>query len=86
MNEEKVTTWLLGFSMGVMVVLGAEKIFASMEEEEVAPATPVFPMAVISAYNKGKRDALKTNPVSFELEETCMEVWANKQPTERGMK
>jgi hypothetical protein len=28
------------------------------------------------------KDALRTNPVGFELEQTCLEVWANKQPVE----
>jgi hypothetical protein len=35
---------------------------------------------LISIYKRGVRDALKTNPVSFELEQVCLEVWANKQP------
>jgi hypothetical protein len=37
---------------------------------------------LISIYKRGVRDALKTNPVSFELEQVCLEVWANKQPVE----
>jgi hypothetical protein len=43
---------------------------------------PPYPLAVIASYNKGRQDALKTSPPSFELEETCLEVWANKQPVE----
>jgi hypothetical protein len=34
---------------------------------------------LISIYKRGVKDALKTNPVSFELDQTCLEVWANKQ-------
>jgi hypothetical protein len=37
---------------------------------------------LISIYKRGMKDALRTNPVSFELEQTCLEVWANKQPVE----
>jgi hypothetical protein len=37
---------------------------------------------LISIYKRGVKDALKTNPVSFELEQVCLEVWANKQPVE----
>jgi len=37
---------------------------------------------LISIYKRGVKDALKTNPVSFQLEQTCLEVWANKQPLE----
>jgi hypothetical protein len=35
---------------------------------------------LISIYKRGAKDALSTNPVNFELEQTCLEVWANKQP------
>jgi hypothetical protein len=34
--------------------------------------------SIIDAYNQGRRDALKLYPVSFELEETCLNLWANK--------
>jgi hypothetical protein len=37
---------------------------------------------LISIYKRGAKDALSTNPVNFELEQTCLEVWANKQPVE----
>lgn len=35
--------------------------------------------SAIDAFKRGKKEALATNPVSFELEETCLSVWANKQ-------
>jgi len=34
---------------------------------------------IIKAYKLGIADALKTNPPSWQLEETCLEVWANKK-------
>lgn len=37
--------------------------------------------ALIVAYDQGKRDALRLNPVSMDLEMTCLNLWANKQPT-----
>jgi hypothetical protein len=40
------------------------------------------PVDIIEAYNRGRADALNTQPVSFELEETCLSVWANKQIVE----
>jgi hypothetical protein len=37
---------------------------------------------LISIYKRGAKDALSMNPVNFELEQACLEVWANKQPVE----
>lgn len=77
--EQSVVTWLLGFSMGVMLVLGADRLFSDPPESvdiEIVRAEKLIDM-----YQRGQKDALKTNPVSFELEQTCLEVWANKQPT-----
>ena len=38
-----------------------------------------LPEGYIQAYKVGVKDALKTNPPSWQLEETCLEVWANKK-------
>ncbi len=38
--------------------------------------------ALIAAYDQGKQDALRTNPVSMDLEMVCLNLWANKQPTQ----
>lgn len=35
--------------------------------------------AIISAYNKGKTDALKTDKPSWELEQSCVSLWAGRQ-------
>jgi len=35
---------------------------------------------MLEVYEQGKKDALKTNPPSMELELTCVRVWANKIP------
>jgi hypothetical protein len=44
------------------------------------PASAVdMPKDVITAYNLGIKDALKTNPPSAALEYACLELWANKQ-------
>lgn len=34
---------------------------------------------IIEAYNQGRKDALKTNPVSWDLEETCVGLWLGRQ-------
>ena len=80
MIEHKFSVWALGFAMGIMTIIGADKII----ERDILPqhAEAVRADELISIYKRGMKDALKTNPVSFELEQTCLEVWANKQPVE----
>jgi UDP-N-acetylmuramyl pentapeptide phosphotransferase/UDP-N-acetylglucosamine-1-phosphate transferase len=78
--EETVATLALGFAIGVMAVIAADKI---IERDILPPHTEaVRADELISIYKRGMKDALRTNPVSFELEQTCLEVWANKQPVE----
>jgi hypothetical protein len=33
----------------------------------------------IESYQMGMKHALRTNPVSWELEETCLSIWAGKE-------
>jgi hypothetical protein len=78
--EQKILMWSLGFTIGVMTTIAVDKIV----ERDVLPphSEAVRADELISIYKRGVRDALKTNPVSFELEQVCLEVWANKQPVE----
>lgn len=39
-----------------------------------------MPQDIITAYNTGLKDALRTNPVSLELDQACLALWAGKQP------
>jgi len=81
MNEKQIANWLLGFTMGLLTVLSWQKV---MSEPYIAPDIEAARAdELISIYKRGVKDALKTNPVSFELEQTCLEVWANKQPHEQ---
>jgi len=77
MNEEKFVTWLLGACMGALTVIGANRF---LESPHIVDVEAVRAEELIKMYQRGKQDALKTNPVSFELEQKCLEVWANKQP------
>ena len=69
----------VGFTMGVLMVLAAQKV---MDEPILVEVNEIQAKDIINAYNLGRADALSTHPVSFELEQTCLEVWANKQPVE----
>jgi hypothetical protein len=77
MNERYVSTWLLGFTMGCLTIMAGEKVADNMKEEQ---AEPTKALPIITAYKAGYSDALKTNPVSLQLDHACLEIWANKQP------
>ena len=74
-----MNNWFVGFVMGVLTVLAAQKV---MDEPLMVEVDEIQAIDIIEAYNRGRADALSTQPVSFELEETCMSVWANKQIVE----
>jgi len=78
MNEEKFSIWALGFAMGVMTVIGGDKLLET--NTPLPDVEQIRAETLIEMYQRGRQDALTTNPVSFELEQTCLEVWANKQP------
>ena len=78
MNEKQIANWLLGFTMGLLTVLAWQKV---MSEPYIAPDTEASRAdELISIYKRGVKDALRTNPVSMDLEQACLEIWANKQP------
>jgi hypothetical protein len=78
MTERQIVNWLLGFVVGILTVLAWQRVMSEPYISEDTEA--VRAEELISIYKRGVRDALKTNPVSFELDQTCLEVWANKQP------
>jgi hypothetical protein len=49
-------------------------------------ATTANMYEMLEVYEQGKKDALKTNPPSMELELTCVRVWANKIPPPDALK
>jgi hypothetical protein len=79
MNEQSFVTWLLGFSMGVMLVLGADRIFSepvALPDMEMVRAEQLMEM-----YQRGKAEALHVSgsKPNFELEQSCLSLWATKQ-------
>lgn len=78
MNEKQIGNWLLGFTMGLLTVLAWQKV---MSEPFIPPDTEASRAdELISIYKRGVKDALRTNHVSMDLEQACLEIWANKQP------
>ena len=75
-NLRQGTYWLGAF-FGAVVMLLCALIVDRLTEDSY----PVqLPKNIIDAYNMGVKDALKTNPPSLELEQTCVNMWADKQP------
>jgi hypothetical protein len=80
MNEKQVGNWALGFTVGILTVLAYQKV---MSEPLILPDNEATRAEeLISIYKRGIKDALRTNPVSMDLEQACLEIWANKQPLE----
>jgi uncharacterized protein with NRDE domain len=80
MTERQIVNWLLGFVVGILTVLAWQRV---MSEPYISQDTETTRAEeLISIYKRGQADALRTNPVNFELEQACLEVWANKQPVE----
>lgn len=77
MTEEN-KQWALGVVVGVvltsLIAIGISKI------KPIEPPTQMMPKDIIEAYNQGLKDALKTNPPSMNLEQTCVNMWSDKQP------
>ncbi len=74
-----MSNWFVGLTMGVLTVLAAQKV---LEKPLIVEVDEIQAVDIIEAYNRGRADALNTQPVSFELEETCLSVWANEQIVE----
>jgi len=60
-------------------------LVASWEVVKVSPPS-LDSEALIKAYDQGQKDALRTNPVSMDLEMVCLGLWADRQPTPRWEK
>jgi hypothetical protein len=84
--ERQVGNWLLGFTIGILTTLASQKLLSEphiANDSEMARAEEL-----ISIYKRGVKDALRANlepkQVSFELEQTCLEVWASTNNPWRG--
>jgi hypothetical protein len=64
-----------GSLMMLLVVLVIDRLNKTPD-----PSAVNMPRDVVEAYRMGIKDAMKTNPPSLELEQTCMNMWAERQP------
>lgn len=76
----KQTYWN-GFALGTLLTALVSLSMAKLIDTQAKPVESLQEPAgdIIKAYKLGIADALKTNPPSWQLEETCLEVWASKQ-------
>ena len=61
----------------LLVVLIIDRLSHTPEQ---MPSSLMMPKDVVEAYRMGLKDAIKTNPPSLELEQVCMNMWAERQP------
>jgi hypothetical protein len=71
--------WRGALAGGVFVALTLTALGKITKGADHASAVDM-PKDIIQAYNMGLKDALRTNPVSLELDQTCLALWAGKQP------
>jgi hypothetical protein len=74
-----MNNWFVGFAMGLLTLLAYEKL-----QEDPPPDVdiPITANDIVEAYKAGKRDVLRTNVPSMELEQACVTLWSQKQPEE----
>lgn len=69
-----------GFAIGALTTalafLAVDKLSSTPEHY----AAGAIPTDIVQSYNLGLKDALRVNPPSLDLEQTCVNMWANKQP------
>jgi hypothetical protein len=72
-NKQMYHGLMLGALLMALVWSGSRHFVAPSYSQTFTSAD------IIDAYNRGKKDALKTNPVSLDLEYACIDIWAEKQ-------
>jgi hypothetical protein len=74
-----MNNWFVGFAMGLLTLLAYEKLNKDPPPKVDIPLTS---NDIVEAYKAGKKDALRTNVPSIELEQACVSLWTQKQPEE----
>lgn len=78
MSTEKSAFWrgiVVGAVFMLLTALAASRLFGT----QVVEVASIIPKDVIDAYNTGRADALRLNPVSADLEMACLDIWNRKQ-------
>ena len=78
MSSERSAFWR-GIGVGAVFMLLTSVAASRLFDTQVVEVASILPTDVIEAYNTGRADALRTNPVSADLEMTCLDLWNRKQ-------
>lgn len=78
MSTEKSAFWR-GIVVGAVFMLLAAVAASRLFSTQVVEVAAIIPKDVIDAYNTGRADALRLNPVSADLEMACLDIWNRKQ-------
>jgi hypothetical protein len=80
--EEQKTNWYFwrGVLVGGVFVALTLAALGKLTKNSNPVSAVDMPQDIITAYNMGLKDALRTNPPSMDLEMVCTGLWANKQP------
>jgi hypothetical protein len=78
MVTQTIRSGVVGAMAGAMTVYAA----LIMTVNPTPIIEPPTPFEIIQAYNQGRIDALKLNPVSWDLEQACANLWANRLPVD----
>lgn len=76
-DKEKDQFWW-GTIFGMVVTFLVSVSMSRIMDKDVTQRVEL-PQDIISSYNMGIKDALRTNPASQDLEHACLEMWSNKQ-------
>ena len=72
-----MANWAVGFVMGFLTVLASQRV---LDEPERLSCEQLRSDTLVEMYQRGRKDALSTRmPISMDLEQACLTVWANKQ-------
>lgn len=78
-DQMRQGTYWLGAFFGAVTMLLIGLVIDRLNDKP--PASYVdMPKDIVQAYNMGLKDALRTNPPSMDLEQVCVNMWADKQP------
>ena len=80
MNEDKLVTWVMGFCVGILFAIGADRLMDQQPQPERDVET-IRAETIIEIYNRGKSEALQVSGtgLNLELEQSCLTLWATKQ-------
>jgi hypothetical protein len=73
-----ILVWITGLLAGAFIAAVILMIGIQDAVKRIHYADPMRAHELIEAYNRGRKDALSLKPVSWDLDEACLAIWAGK--------